>query len=109
MDAWALNEAYAGMPLPKVRAEPTPQHMIPITIMVARTIQRCESGRLLKKLFDSGGSHTLIHERALPLNASAVRSDKGKRQLQTIAGTFTTHQEVELREIFCLNLTRQNR
>eukprot|EP00957_Ditylum_brightwellii_P047796 3630492-Ditylum_brightwellii.AAC.1 len=33
MDAWALNEAYSGMPLPKVRAEPTPQHMIPITLM----------------------------------------------------------------------------
>ena len=50
-------------------------------------------------LFNSGGSHTMIHEIALPLNVSPVLSQLGRQKMQTVAGLFETNREVQLQEI----------
>eukprot|EP00957_Ditylum_brightwellii_P113704 8669458-Ditylum_brightwellii.AAC.1 len=89
---WMMSKAYVGMPTPKVRSEPA-VHMIPMMLMMIREIQQCESRRLLKILFDSEGSHTLIHARVLPPNVCAVKDGEGKREMQTIEGSFTTNRE----------------
>eukprot|EP00957_Ditylum_brightwellii_P204598 15340047-Ditylum_brightwellii.AAC.4 len=38
------------------------QCMIPITLLLANTIQRCEIRKLMKVLLDSGGSGFMIHD-----------------------------------------------
>ena len=66
--------------------------------MTSRLIQNKESDRLLRVLFDSGASHTLIHSSALPLNTHLF-SLPHEEQCQTVAGTFTTSKTVRLRDI----------
>eukprot|EP00957_Ditylum_brightwellii_P006325 479927-Ditylum_brightwellii.AAC.1 len=62
--------------MPKITGSQQQSHMIPTTLI----------------------SHALMCARALPPNACAARALEGKMQIQTIAITFTTHQEVELQD-----------
>eukprot|EP00957_Ditylum_brightwellii_P092839 7068192-Ditylum_brightwellii.AAC.1 len=81
-EQWALREAYANLPTPKVSGTAMPPHMIPITLMLVRSIL-----------------HTLIHARALLPNVCA-RSSKGREELQTLMGVFMVQREVMLTDIF---------
>ena len=67
--------------------------------MIARTIQHTESRRLLRVLFDSGGSHTLIHSRCLPKGCSPIVNQTGAQSLQTIAGSFVSNRKVYVKEL----------
>ena len=44
--------------------------LIPSSLLMCESINNHESRRLFKVLFDSGGSHTFIHSRCLPLGAN---------------------------------------
>eukprot|EP00957_Ditylum_brightwellii_P007094 538467-Ditylum_brightwellii.AAC.1 len=46
--SWVLNDTYSGIPLPKVKTKTEEQHMIPVTLLLAKAIQRCESRWLMK-------------------------------------------------------------
>eukprot|EP00957_Ditylum_brightwellii_P085957 6539702-Ditylum_brightwellii.AAC.1 len=100
-----LREGYANLPTPKVRGAATSPHMIPITLVLVRSIQRCESWQQLKIMFDSGGSHTLIHVRALLPNIWA-RFSKDTKELQTLMGAFMMQREVTLTNIFLPELNK---
>ena len=54
------NEAYVGIPVPKVQVD-----KVPSTLMVVRKIGDQESKRVLRVLFDSGGSHTMINKNVM--------------------------------------------
>ena len=90
---WLLNEAYVGIPVPKITRD-----VVPCSLMTSRLIQNKESDRLLRVLFDSGASHTLIHASALPLNTHLFSLPQ-EEQCQTVAGTFTSTKMVRLRDI----------
>ena len=42
------------------------ESMIPTTLMLAKTISSCHTPQLMRVLFDSGGTKTMIHKRVLP-------------------------------------------
>eukprot|EP00957_Ditylum_brightwellii_P099045 7544344-Ditylum_brightwellii.AAC.1 len=93
-DDWCLSEAYANIPVPEMgRNQQKDKRMVPITLLIACSIQRSESRRLMRVLLDSGGSHTIIHARALPPNVSPYVSEGGSREMQTIVGSFETKRE----------------
>eukprot|EP00957_Ditylum_brightwellii_P200796 15306098-Ditylum_brightwellii.AAC.2 len=71
-DAWFQWESYVGVPAPKVVVSKKAGERMLVSLMIAQQIQRCESRRLLKVLFDSGGNGSMIHSRALLPNASPV-------------------------------------
>ena len=71
--------------------------LIPSSQLMCKTINNHESRRLFKVLFDSGGSHTFIHSRCLPLGANATILQTGPQQMQTIAGNLTTNRHVFLK------------
>eukprot|EP00957_Ditylum_brightwellii_P043500 3297962-Ditylum_brightwellii.AAC.1 len=71
-DKWFQWESYVGVPVPKGAVKKNAGERVPVSLMIARQIQRCESRRLLKVLFDSGGNGSMIHSRALPPNVSPV-------------------------------------
>ena len=94
----STNERRVGsVPTPKTIANKR-NDVIPSTLLVARRIQHKESKRLLRVLFDSGGSHTLIHSHCLPLGATPTLLS-AKQSLQTVAGTFASQRQVYLEEI----------
>ena len=66
--------------------------------MIARKIQNKESTRILKVLFDSGGSHTLISRAALPIGVTTQSIAGGQRACQTAAGNFQVTSTVRLRD-----------
>ena len=83
-----MNEAYSGIPVPK-----TTRDVVPCTLLTTRLIQDRESGRLLRVLFDSGASHTLINAAALPLNTTTFQLPR-EENCQTVAGTFKSSNTV---------------
>ena len=90
-DWW--RECYVGIPTPKTQARRR-QNEVPTTLAVVKYIQNFESKRLMRVLFDSGGSHSLIHSSCLPPGACPSLLPEGKKALQTIAGTFQSQREV---------------
>ena len=75
--------------LPKGTNEILSPDLIPIRLVAPGTIQKQPASRVLKALCDSGGTVTLIHERALPKGAMPfVGSDK---IFITLAGAFTSY------------------
>ena len=71
---------------------------IPTTLLIAKSIQHKESKRLLRVLFDSGGTNTLIHSGCIPLGATPSLLTE-RQSLQTIAGTFLSKRQVGLQEL----------
>ena len=70
----------------------------PMSFIVARTINESTSMRLLRALFDSGGSATMIHKRCLP---KACKPTKLTNIItsNTIAGNFSSTECVQMKEI----------
>eukprot|EP00957_Ditylum_brightwellii_P169533 12902969-Ditylum_brightwellii.AAC.1 len=69
---WSQLESYAGMPVPEILVNRSREDRAPISWMIAQQVQWCESRRLLKVLFDSGGNGSMIHARELLPNVSPV-------------------------------------
>lgn len=69
-----------------------------MSFLVAKEINGKTSMRLLRVLFDSGGSSTWIHAKALPNGCTPTRCSNPLRS-QTIAGTFESDKFVQLLEI----------
>ena len=71
--------------------------MVPVSLFAANTIQKKESRSLLRAMFDTGGSHTMIHAKVLP--PGAVPLTQEKRSFKTIAGNFLSGRLVYLDNI----------
>ena len=94
---WMMNEAYAGVPYPKASIT-SRTDMVPSSILFVRTIQNKECRKLLRCLFDSGASHTLINSSVLPPGVTTF-SLPGLEQTMTAAGTFDSSRTVRLRDL----------
>ena len=70
----------------------------PMSFIVAKTINGKTSMRLLRALFDSGGSATMIHERCLPKGCQPTLLSNNVTS-NTIAGNFTSDKCVHMKEI----------
>jgi len=70
----------------------------PTTITTASTIQNHTSSQLMKTLLDSGGSHTVIQQRALPKGCVPTTS-KVNHTTQTTAGIVNLNQYVILKKL----------
>jgi hypothetical protein len=84
---YLMNEAFVGVPVAKTVRVANPD-LIPSTLMVVRMIQTRESGKLLRVLFDSGGSHTVMNRSVLPVGTTTHLVNNGEQNCQTIAGNF---------------------
>jgi hypothetical protein len=73
-----------------------PKDFVPSSLLIARSIQGVESKRLLRVLFDSGGTNTLINSSCLPRGATPRRLIDGPTKLKTIAGDFLSTRSVAL-------------
>ena len=56
--------------------EPKEKEWAPVSLLLCSTVQNVGSKRMLKVLFDSGGTGCLINQRALPMGANPIVSDK---------------------------------
>eukprot|EP00957_Ditylum_brightwellii_P053376 4045829-Ditylum_brightwellii.AAC.2 len=68
---------------------------LPIILLVAKLIQCHASRKLLRVLFDSGGSHIMISGKALSPGMNPMMLEH-KRMTNTLAGTLHTNREVIL-------------
>ena len=81
------------IPDPKARPQNTP-----ITILVANSIGCCTSRKLLKVLFDSGSSKSLISRLVIP-TAAVPKCLSSEDYCNTIAGKLKVTEVVTLRDI----------
>ena len=63
-------------------------------VMVAKDVAGRACSRLLRVLFDSGGSRSMIHKRALPGGARVDQT--GKQVFNTLAGAYASQGSVKL-------------
>jgi transposase InsO family protein len=80
----------------------------PMSFIVAKTINGKTSMRLLRALFDSGGSATMIHERCLPKGCQPTVLTNYVTS-NTIAGNFTSEKCVHMQEITLPEFDRNKR
>ena len=86
------------LPTPKTTKSTIRQDLVPMAIMLVRTVQGQRLMRLLRVLFDSGSTGTLIHSRCLPPGAVPALSVQ-KRVTTTASGSFHTSLSVFLKDI----------
>ncbi len=60
---------YDGIPIPKIATTVDPNRYTPVTILMCDTIATLQSRKMVKVLFDSGSTRTLIKRDCLPNNA----------------------------------------
>lgn len=70
---------------------------VPSAILRVREIGHAESGRMLHVLFDSGASHSLVHERVLPPGCDRLQLENVSN-CQTAAGNFQFTEKTRLRD-----------
>ena len=63
------------VPVPKARYERN-QDLLPVWMMICRSINDTPSTRLLRVLFDSGGTGTMIHRSVLPKGCNPTVLDR---------------------------------
>ena len=100
-EKYIWTESFVGAPAPKVSmrsrgGSSRNQDLVPQTLMTVKSIQGKESRKILRVVFDSGGSHTMIHRSSLPLGTQAVKTEA--QRCQTIAGIHTSSETVRLRD-----------
>ena len=81
------------VPVPKAKSTEKKDDLIPCSMLLTRTINEVPSMRLLRVLFDSGGTATMIHRRALPKGCVPSLLDKPITST-TVEGSFTTKTSV---------------
>lgn len=85
-----------------------PATKLPMSFLVAKTIGNKTSARLLRVLFDSGGSCTWIHSRALPRDCAPTMLDQPTSSI-TLAGPVKTDSYVIIRDISLPEFDRNKR
>ena len=75
-----------NVPVPKCR-DPRNMSLTPISIAVVDTIGLVQSRKLLKVLFDSGGSKSMCHRRVLPKGV-CIDQPKVRKLIRTLAGMY---------------------
>ena len=93
-DCFAFEKIEYKVPTPKINI--SEQQLVATTIMVVDTIHNHESTKLLRVLFDSGGSRTMINRRVLPKGVIPMGL-KGKMRMNTLAGTYESGGEVYMK------------
>ena len=73
--------------------------LIPMTLLIPGRINNQRSNKMLKVLFDTGGSHTIISRRALPKGAVPTQL-QNPIKTNTSAGTYDTKQYVYLENTY---------
>ena len=73
----------------------TRKDLVPTTMVIIRMIHKTPSGRLLKALFDSGGTNTMIHASAFPKSCTPRLLERPLKT-NTIQGTMETIRFVTL-------------
>ena len=84
--------------VPKQQPRNRPTYVVPSSIAVVKTMQNQPSGRLLKVLFDSGGTKTFLNSRCLPKGATPTVMQQPLHGI-TAAGKFTANCMVGLKDI----------
>lgn len=107
---WIQNESFAHVPVPKVSASSRLKYrsLSPCSLMIAKKIQNKNCTRMLKVLFDSGASHSLIHSNCLPENCVPDVLTQSA-QSSTAAGNFDTSRQVILKDIYLPEFDRSKR
>jgi hypothetical protein len=106
IDAYVFTEKDVTYQVPTPKS--APRDLVPSSVSVARTIQGQRSERLLKVLFDSGGTKTFINKRCLPRGATATLL-KNPLQGFTAAGRLMANRAVLLRDIILPEFSRSNK
>jgi hypothetical protein len=109
-DDFEENEAFKFSPrvVPKQQPSERPSDVVPSSIAVVRTIQNQASARLLKVLFDSGGTRTFVNAKCLPKGATPTVIRQPLHGI-TAAGRFTCNRMVELKDIVLPEFSRSKR
>ena len=95
---WKTSENLDLNPNHSTQQKDEVKNDIPSSLLTCSTIQNHESTRLMKVLMDSGGTHTMIHSRCLPVGAVPTLMN-GTRLINTIAGTIPANRTVHLQNI----------
>ena len=82
------------VPVPKTES-PKDTRLMATSIMIVKTIHNHESQKLLRVLFDSGGTKTMIHRRALPAGVNPMLL-KDKEEMTTLTGVYQSQGKVML-------------
>ena len=88
---------FNNVPTPKTKTT-KPEGIVPSSVMVCRAIQGKESGQLLRILFDSGSTNTLINSNCLPNGATPSLMGESLN-CNTAAGPLKVNREVYLEHI----------
>ena len=67
----------------------TSNDLIPMSLLAPRLVDAMPMHKILRVLFDNGGSLSLIHERVMPQGISL--SNETSQLIHTIAGTYSSH------------------
>ena len=86
----------------------TQNDLVPSSIAVARTIQGQSSARLLKVLFDSGGTKTFINSKCLPKGATPSLLSQPLQGI-TAAGRLVANRVVHLEQIVLPEFSRSKK
>jgi hypothetical protein len=86
---------YRGLPIPKITTKVDKSRYTPVTILMWDTIATLQSRKMLKVLFDSGSTRTLINRDCLPANAQAKALEESKT-FKTLAGELKTTEDTDL-------------
>ena len=89
---------YRGIPIPKITTKVDKSRYTPVTILMCDTIATLQSRRMLKVLFDSGSTRTLINRDCLPANVQTKSLEESKT-FKTLAGELKTTEVVTMRDI----------
>ena len=95
---WKTSENLDLNPNHSTQQKDEVKNDIPSSLLTCGTIQNHESTRLMKVLMDSGGTHTMIHSRCLPVGAVPTLMN-GTRLINTIAGVIPANRTVYLQNI----------
>ena len=70
-----------------------------MTLLIPALVNNHKSGKMLKVLFDTGGSHTIISRKVLPKGAVPTRLDTPITS-NTAAGSYRTQDYVYLEHVY---------
>lgn len=93
-DEWESHETFIPVPKAKLPDE----DLVPCSVSLCRNANGQTSSRLLRVLFDGGGTGTMIHRRVLPKGCAPTVLNN-PITTKTIEGDFMTRLSVEMKDI----------
>ena len=96
-----LNDSIIQVSTPKTGFGETMKNkdLAPTSLMLVRKIGGFECKQLLRVLFDTGGTRTMINKRVVPPEATIVESQK-RYEVETANGKFNANKFVHLRDLY---------